>query len=145
MFYEDLYLTTVPFLATTKPALLAKTLPFGNTGAHQCSREAPSFHAAFAAWACCFANSLYAGPIQEYARSFSDGITTDRYQEDNPTMKRPYHYKHITDKLEQTFCRRNQYIKHISFKARFIIRQKISCSIHPDQSYISCFQAVHEV
>lgn len=47
------------------------------------------------------------GLIQEYVRSFSDGITTARHQEDNPTMKRLYRYKHITGILEQTFCRRN--------------------------------------
>ena len=45
MFYEDLYLTAVPFLAITKPALLAKIMPFGNTGAYKYSREAPSFQA----------------------------------------------------------------------------------------------------
>ena len=39
----------VPPPCTLKSAPLAKIKPLGNTGAHKCSREAPSFQAAFAA------------------------------------------------------------------------------------------------
>ena len=47
--FHDPLDSQAPPPCTLKSAPLAKIKPLGNTGAHKCSREAPSFQAAFAA------------------------------------------------------------------------------------------------
>ena len=49
--FHDPLDSQAPPPCTLKSAPLAKIKPLGNTGAHKCSREAPSFQAAFAAYA----------------------------------------------------------------------------------------------
>ena len=61
---------------TLKSAPLAKIMTFGNTGAHECSRENTQLSSGFRGISSPpisqphFLLALYAGPIQEYARSF---------------------------------------------------------------------------